>query len=175
MKGSHSIDEELLGARAQSGCTHRAAHTSQRGGAGRDPPPHAPAHAVPCLSQCAAPSRAPPTARAAARPRVVCGAAGVCAQLAGRAHVVTRNAHVAEIEAFLAQHGLGSVPVHRVARPRSKAEVVGRAPSEAEGGGGAEGDGGALAVFVDDSISEHFDAEMRALPRVVRFLLARST
>ena len=44
--------------------------------------------------------------------------------MAGRAHVVTRNAHVDDIRAFLAAHGLEDLPVHRVKRPASKAVVV---------------------------------------------------
>ena len=79
----------------------------------------------------------------------------------GRAHVVTRNAHVDEIRTFLAQQGLGGVTVHRVPRPRSKAEVVG---ANATG----------VALFVDDTINEHLDAEMRTADRVVRFLFTRS-
>ena len=49
----------------------------------------------------------------------------LCSQMAaGRAQVVTRNAHVEDIRIFLAARGLPGVAVHRVGRPRSKAELV---------------------------------------------------
>ena len=79
---------------------------------------------------------------------------------AGRVHVVTRNTHVDEIRQFLDDKGLRGVPVHRVARPRSKAEIV----CASEG----------VALFVDDTIAEHLDEEIRDAPNVVRFLFARS-
>ena len=78
--------------------------------------------------------------------------------------VVTRNAHVDDIKTFLARSGLGDVGVTRIARPRSKAEVV-----AAKGGVECE-----VALFVDDTISEHLDEEMRAAVGVVRFLFVRS-
>ena len=78
--------------------------------------------------------------------------------------VVTRNAHVDDIKTFLARSGLGDVGVTRIARPRSKAEVVAAK-------GGVEGE---VALFVDDTISEHLDEEMRAAVGVVRFLFVRS-
>ena len=78
--------------------------------------------------------------------------------------VVTRNAHVDDIKTFLARSGLGDVGVTRIARPRSKAEVV-----AAKGG-----EGGEVALFVDDTIGEHLDEEMRAAVGVVRFLFVRS-
>ena len=74
--------------------------------------------------------------------------------------VVTRNAHVDDIKTFLARSGLGDVGVTRIARPRSKAEVVAAK-------GGEEGE---VALFVDDTIGEHLDEEMRAAVGVVRFL-----
>ena len=49
---------------------------------------------------------------------------GLCSQMEGRVHVVTRNAHVDDIARFLAERGLPSLPVHRVKRPASKADVV---------------------------------------------------
>ena len=48
----------------------------------------------------------------------------LCSQLAGRVHVVTRNAHVEDICTFLAAKGLPDVPVHRVPKPLAKAQVV---------------------------------------------------
>jgi hypothetical protein len=86
---------------------------------------------------------------------------GVMSQIGQeRAFVVTRNAHVDDIRTFLAQRGLERVEVVRVARPASKAVIVAAKPG--------------LALFVDDTIAEHLDDEMRHAPNVVRFLFARS-
>ena len=95
---------------------------------------------------------------------------GVCAQMAGRVHVITRNVHTEQIREFLAMKGLPDVPVHRVGRPRSKAEIIREITSEV-----AEENTGAAArvLFVDDTIAEHLDSEMRSLPCVTRFLFAR--
>jgi hypothetical protein len=123
---------------------------------------------------------------------------------ARRVHVVTRNAHTDDIRAYLCARGLHSVRVHRVARPRSKAEIVcdrslwepcGRRhePPSAERPAGAErpasadadpqASAGAIAthrggrpsvLFVDDTLSEHLDPEVRGAEHVVRFLFARS-
>ena len=48
----------------------------------------------------------------------------LCAQMDGRVHIVTRNAHVDDIRLFLAERGLPSVPIHRVSKAISKASVV---------------------------------------------------
>ena len=96
--------------------------------------------------------------------------------MAGRVHVVTRNAHVEDIRTFLAARGLGGLPVHRVGRPLSKSEVVCDPALMAEWTAGfTEGEGGdAVVVFVDDTPSELLDEEIRQAPHVVRFLFARS-
>ena len=126
---------------------------------------------------------------------------GLCSQMEGRVHICTRNANVEDIRNFLARRGLASVPVHRVARPRSKAEVVCDlrwvespvAGSLGDGGNGGspcgatEGptvrDGATLQaahssgrdiIFVDDTIAELLDDQICAAPNVVRFLFARS-
>ena len=91
----------------------------------------------------------------------------VCSQLGeGAAAVVTRNVHVDEIRQFLSAKGLAGVPVHRVPKPRSKAEVVGKAVTEGAGSSKRR------VLFVDDTIAEHMDEEMRGLD-VVRFLFVR--
>lgn len=97
--------------------------------------------------------------------------------------MVTRNAHVEDIAVFLAERGLGAVPVHRVKRPASKAEVVcdprwtaGLQEAEDEGRLGRLAESGASPVilFVDDNISEHLDEDIRTATNVRRFLFARS-
>ena len=149
----------------------------------------------------------------------------LCAQMPpGLAHVVTRNTHLDDIRTFLSRAGLSSVEVHRVGRPRSKAEIVcdrrWLAPSHvptapSAGGGLTDGgvaDGGLadapvptpppacgsealgkveapltetppatavsasepMVLFVDDSISEHTDAQMASADHVVRFLFSRA-
>ncbi|EOD23833.1 hypothetical protein EMIHUDRAFT_239085 [Emiliania huxleyi CCMP1516] len=93
-------------------------------------------------------------------------------QLEGRVHIVTRNVHVDGIRSFLDGIGLTHVPVHRVPKPRSKAEVV----CDPRWAGGAEGHGGGdgVVLFVDDSISEHLREDIRSNERVVRFLFSRT-
>ena len=145
----------------------------------------------------------------------------LCAQMAGRAHVVTRNQHVDEIRKatiailtltlaltlttdpnpnqFLAANGLPGLPVHRVPPSRSKAAVVcdprwlqlpagadgdtagPEAGPEAGGGSDCERGGGsgcaadrAPLLFVDDTLTEHLEEEMRSAPNVVRFLFTRA-
>ena len=118
---------------------------------------------------------------------------GLCSEMAGRVHVVTRNCHLDDIEAFLATKGLPSIPIHRIKKPRSKAEVVCdpqwtahvTAGSTREDGvhnpevTGCDAPAGGLessptVLFVDDTIAEHLDPEIRAAPHVVRFLFAHS-
>ena len=123
----------------------------------------------------------------------------LCAQMAGRAHVVTRNQHVDGIRQFLAANGLPGLPVHRVPPSRSKAAVVCdprwlQLPAGADGdtagpeagpeaGGGSDGERGggsgcaadrAPLLFVDDTLAEHLEEEMRSAPNVVRFLFTRA-
>ena len=122
-------------------------------------------------------------------------------QLEGRVHIVTRNVHVDGIRSFLDGIGLTHVPVHRVPKPRSKAEVVcdprwaggaeghgggdggqggeGEASGVGGEGGGVGGEGGGVGgkgvvLFVDDSISEHLREDIRSNERVVRFLFSRT-
>ena len=100
----------------------------------------------------------------------------LCSLLAGRVHVVTRNAHVDDIRTFLIEQGLADLPVHRVKRPASKAQVVCDPRwrhAGATGLGRDAGDKQAPVLFVDDNIAEHLDPEIRSAETVVRFLFAR--
>ena len=112
----------------------------------------------------------------AGRPSVDDELVGLCAQMEGRAHVVTRNPHVDEIRTFLAAKGLPRLLVHRVVPPRSKAEVVcdPRWLEAAAGSGAPERAGGPVVLFVDDTLGEHLDDEMRSAPNVIRFLFTRA-
>ena len=128
----------------------------------------------------------------------------LCAQMAGRVHIVTRNAHVDDIRTFLAERGLPGVPIHRVSKAVSKAEIVcdkrwmqgganggEAAPRLAEattnvaelGEGDDSFERGCVmgsedsrsVLFVDDTLAEHLSPEIRNAPHVVRFLFARSS
>ena len=163
---------------------------------------------------------------------------GLCAQMAGRVHVVTRNAHVDDIRTFLASLGLPSLPVHRVPRPRSKADVIcdpqwidsstmsaaeglaegfvtssmvganlrGSAAAESAAAESAAAEAAAaeaaaaeaaaaesaanesaanesaanesavepVVLFVDDTLAEHVDPEIRKSRHIVRFLFTRA-
>ena len=85
-----------------------------------------------------------------------------------RVSVITRNAHRAEIRAWLDARGAPSVAVHCVGRRHgtTKADVILAALD-------ALGDGGGLALFVDDSIDEHVDARLRGCERLHRVLFVR--
>lgn len=86
-------------------------------------------------------------------------------------HVVTRNSHQTDIEAFLGAQGLASLSVHVVKRPRSKAEVI-LAPRGLDQGDAAATASGPL-LFVDDEIREHVDPALSANERVWRVLFTR--
>ena len=90
------------------------------------------------------------------------------AQMEGRVSVVTRNVHTDDIRAFLDAKGLSSVSVDRISRPHSKADIVCDPHWTA---GAADG---ARVLFVDDTISEHLDEQMREATHVVCFLFARA-
>ena len=113
----------------------------------------------------------------------------LCATMAGRAHVVTRNAHVDDIRVFLAQKGVVDVPVHRVSKACSKAIILSDAKWTARGSheqdeqgqevGDRRGDASdaivsPVVLFVDDTLTEHLNPDVSEAKHIVRFLFARS-
>ena len=92
-------------------------------------------------------------------------------------HVVTRNAHVDDIAAFLARRGVRDAErkVHRAARGESKATAI-RAVLRAAAARRpelAEPPRRAVSIFVDDSIAELMDEEVAAIPGLSRVLFSR--
>jgi hypothetical protein len=83
---------------------------------------------------------------------------------------------VDDIRTFLIEQGLAELPVHRVKRPASKAQVVCDPRWRHAGTTGLGRDAGdkqAPVLFVDDNIAEHLDPEICSAETVVRFLFAR--
>ena len=79
------------------------------------------------------------------------------------------------------------MPVHRVARPQSKAAIVCDVTLQGAEGvssaamrddrpviGPPAADRQPVVLFVDDTLAEHLDADMRNAAQVIRFLFTRS-